>query len=87
MMNGWGGGYDGGASVIGGILMMAFWVAIIAGIVLLVVWLTRQASGGQTQSNAGGGPGDSALDILNMRYARGEIDKTEYEQKKKDLTG
>ena len=87
MMNGWGGGYDGGASVIGGILMMAFWVAIIAGIVLLVVWLTRQVSGGQTQSNAGGGSGDSALDILNMRYARGEIDKTEYEQKKKDLTG
>jgi putative membrane protein len=87
MMNGWDGGYGGGTSFIGGILMMVFWVAIIVGIVLLVVWLTRQVAGGQTQGHAGGGNSVSALDILKMRYARGEIDKTEFEEKKKDLTG
>ena len=76
MMNGWGGGYDGGASVIGGILMVAFWVAIIAGIALLVVWLTRQVSGGATQSNAGGGAGAWAAEMPHMRTDGGAVGGT-----------
>jgi len=97
MMNNWGGGYDGGTSAVGGILMMVFWVAIIVGVVLLVVWLVRSVAGGTYAGgrdawHAGHGPGygpgqgESALDILDKRYARGEIDKAEYEQRRKDLT-
>ncbi|MHB1325894.1 MAG: SHOCT domain-containing protein [Thermoleophilia bacterium] len=88
MMDGWS-GYGGGTGVIGGILMMVFWVAIIVAIVLLVVWLVRQMAGGP----ATGAPGtptyraaETPLDILKSRYARGEIDKVEFEEKKKDLT-
>ena len=89
MMDGWGwGGYGGGISVIGYILMMMFMVAIIAGFVLLVVWLVRQTSGGVSASGTGAtASGESALDILKKRYANGEIDKAEYEEKRKVLIG
>ncbi len=63
----------------GGIIMIAFWVAVIVGIIFLIRWLMVSTRGGV------GGVGESALDILKKRYARGEIDKKEFEAKKKDL--
>ncbi len=60
-----------------GMLFMAlFWVALIVGIVLVVKWLMGQ--GGASRE-------DSALDILKKRYARGEINKQEFEECKRDL--
>jgi len=64
------------------IIMAAFWIAVIVGIVFLIRWLVisvRTGSHGTT-------PGDSALEILKKRYARGEINKEEFEEKKKDLS-
>jgi len=59
--------------------MWIFWIAIIVGIILLVKWIVQQnRPGGQQQ-------GEDSVDILKKRYARGEIDKEEFEQKKKDL--
>lgn len=58
-------------------MMILFWILVIAGIVFLVRWVTQRGSGG---------PGEeTALDILKKRYARGEIGKEEYEEKKRDL--
>jgi putative membrane protein len=75
-------GYGYGMSWMGGIFMIVFWVAVIVGIIFLIRWLVV--------SSRTGGPGashgaDTALDILKKRYARGEIDKPEFEEKKKDL--
>ncbi|MEE9203470.1 MAG: SHOCT domain-containing protein [Nitrospirales bacterium] len=60
-----------------GMLFMAlFWVALIVGVVLVVKRLMGQ--GGASRE-------DSALDILKKRYARGEINKQEFEERKRDL--
>ncbi len=55
------------------------------GVIILIVfvWLIVKVinqSGTSNQPNK-----SSALDILKERYARGEIDKEEFEEKKKDL--
>ncbi|MBI4180847.1 MAG: SHOCT domain-containing protein [Chloroflexi bacterium] len=62
------------------IFMILFWGLVIWGIVALVRGLSQ--SGGADSSNRA----DSALEILKKRYARGEINKEEYEVRKKDLT-
>ena len=64
----------------GGLFMLVFWIAVIDGIIFLVRWLVEQS-----RSSASSSSGESALDILKKRYAEGEIDKEEFEQKKRDL--
>ncbi len=59
--------------------MWLFWIAILVGIFLLIKWAIQQ---GRSENRK---PDESALEILQKRYARGEIDKEEFEQMKKDL--
>ncbi len=64
-----------------GLGMLLFWALLIVGVIALLRWLAA-GSGRQPPS-----PDQSALDILAQRYARGEIDRTEFEQKRRDLGG
>lgn len=61
----------------GGIMMVLFWAAII----FFIVWLVKEARSDHSEKSGS----KSALDILKERYAKGEIDKKEFEEKKKDL--
>ncbi len=69
----------GNQGFMGGGFMWIFWIAVIVGIIFLVKWIVEQ--GRQSAPSTDSNP----LDILKRRYARGEIDKEEYERKKKDL--
>ena len=77
MMGGWGMGW------FGMIFMLLFWVLLIVGLIFLIKWLVQTTRKGAEIS----GGGLKALDILKERYARGEINKEEYEGIKKDLMG
>ncbi len=58
------------------LMMLAFWGVVIAGLVVGLRWLVGQGrSAGR----------DEALEILRQRYARGEIDKQEFDARRRDL--
>ena len=63
--------------------MIFLWIVVIIGIIFLIKWLVGQGKTDRQEPLKE----ESPLDILKKRYAKGEIDKEEFEQKKKDLTG
>jgi putative membrane protein len=86
MMWRWGefGGWDMGFGIL---LLILFWGLVILGIVALLRWLSSE-SRGRREPAAGARPRDKTpLEIVRERYARGEIDRDEYEQKRRDLQG
>ncbi len=62
------------------IFFIIFWGLVIWGIVALV-----RGQSGSRGSDSAPPTADSALEVLKKRYARGEINKEEYEEKKKNL--
>lgn len=61
----------------GGIIMIAFWFLFL----VLIIWVVREMSG----KNSNLLSSSRALDILKERYVKGEINKEEFESKKKDI--
>jgi len=81
MMYGW---WDGSSApwygmIFGPIMMIVFIVLT----VLIIAWVLRAFGLGWQSTSQGNTP----LDTLNHRFARGEIDRAEYEERKKLLSG
>ena len=78
---GWGWGW--GHMIFAGLMMIAFW----GGIVLLIVLLVRWLAGGSASSHASSPASrQTPLEILQERFAKGEIDKEEFEERRKLLS-
>jgi putative membrane protein len=78
LMGGWGGGLFPFSGI--------FSLLILALVIVAVVWLVRAIL--RPQDRAPRGERASAgLDILDQRYARGEINRDEYLQKRADVRG
>lgn len=79
----WHPGWGGGHMIFGGLMMIAFWGGIIVLIVFLVRWLGDRIGSGRESRPT---PHRSPHEILQERFARGEIDKEEYEERRKVLS-
>ncbi len=62
------------------IVMIVFWIVVVA----LGIWLLSELASGAASTSVASNA-ESALDILNRRYARGEISKADYEAMRRDL--
>ncbi len=74
-MNGWSGGW-----FLGPLFMILMIAAIAAAIAVLVRLFGGMGGGSGAKQNA-------ALDLLNARFAKGEIDEDEYQRRKQVLLG
>jgi putative membrane protein len=79
---GWNYGWSWGHMIFGMLMMILFWGGVIAAIVLLVRWLGT----GSSATNAPAPIQGRALEILKERFARGEIDREEFEERKRLLS-
>lgn len=77
----WDGGWYG--MFFGPLFMIVFIAAVIVVVVLIVRWLGGSGQGAAPPRHSS--PGREPLDILKERFARGEIDKEEYEERRRLL--
>jgi putative membrane protein len=91
-----GGGYDGfgygygrhmmGGGGFGGFgmggLMLVFWGLVLLGLILMINWLLTAIRNEKRDDS----PYCDALHILKSRYAKGEIDREQYEQMRREIS-
>lgn len=78
MMHGFG---FGGMGLFGGWIGLLLNLAILVGIVILVIWAVKRFTSGSVSSG-----GQTPREIVQARYARGEITRDQYQQMLSDLS-
>ena len=73
----------GGMGLLGGIIGLILNLAILIGIVVLIVWAVKRFTSG---SSSPGASAQTPREILQTRYARGEITREQFQQMLSDLT-
>jgi putative membrane protein len=86
-MMGWDWGFGWGGMLFGGLMMIVFWGGLTAIIVLAIRAFTgnRNRSDYFNNTSTPDSPRETPLEMLQARYARGEISKEEYETIRQDL--
>ena len=77
----WSNGPGWGHMVFGSLMMLLFWGALVLAVVLAVRWIAGSHGDGESRSSR-----SRALTILEERFARGEIDKDEFQERKRALS-
>ena len=78
MMGMMGSSFGGGSWWLFSVVGMLFWIALLIALILLIIWLYKKIIGKTTNEG-------SALEVLKMRFAKGEITKKEFESMKKEI--
>lgn len=71
-----------GPMLLGGLMMVLFWAAVITLVVLLVRWLAGLGTTREQRPYK-----SSAIEVLEERFARGEIGREEFEERRRVLSG
>ena len=66
----------------GGLLSLVVYLAIVSGFVLLVVWAIKRIADSSNTTLSGA---QSPREIVQLRYARGEVTREQYQQILNDL--
>ena len=71
------------------LLAAGLWIMLMVGVGLLVFGLIRRSRGAcrLAEPRTANGAGDDPLAVLNVRYARGEISREDFEQMRNDILG
>ncbi len=70
---------------IGPVLNLVLMIGLIIGVILLIVWLARQAASNRQTGNLQVPASPDPKETLKLRYARGEVTREQYLQMLDDL--
>ena len=77
--------YGYGYGILGLIIGFVILLLLLGGLIWLIVWAVRRTSGGPAHYMGSSTAPQSAKEILQQRYAHGEITREQYLQMKRDL--